>query len=136
MSETAPASTPQWAGVARSAASAAATGSNPIRSSESDSSCSLRSAPSSRHRISRGSKTCQDSRGWTVTPTRRRDATMPIDSSTRIASRDTDRDTAYSWSTASIVSTWPGARSPATIRAPSASSRLACSPGVGVRRWS
>ena len=34
--------------------------------------------------------------GWMVMPTRRREATMPIDSSTRIASRATLRDTAYS----------------------------------------
>ena len=34
----------------------------------------------------------------TVTPTRRRLVTSPIDSSTRIASRATVRDTAYSWS--------------------------------------
>ena len=58
---------------------------------------------------------------------------MPIDSSTRIASRDTDRDTAYSWSTASIVSTCPTASSPATIRAPRASRTLACKPGEWVR---
>ena len=45
-------------------------------------------------------------------PTRRRDATMPIDSSTRIASRATLRDTAYSRPMPSSVSTWPGASSP------------------------
>ena len=43
-------------------------------------------------------------------PTRRRDATMPIDSSTRIASRATLRDTPCSALTPSRVSTWPGAR--------------------------
>ena len=49
-------------------------------------------------------------------PTRRRDATMPIDSSTRIASRATLRDTAYSWQMPSSVSTCPAASSPAAIR--------------------
>ena len=41
-----------------------------------------------------GSKTFHCARGDTVTPTRRRLVTNPIDSSTRIASRATVRDTA------------------------------------------
>ena len=56
---------PALVGVARSAASAAATGSMPRRSSESESSCSVRSPSSRRQRITRGSKTFQRCRaGW------------------------------------------------------------------------
>jgi len=40
-----------------------------------------------------GSKTFQRSRGSTVVPTRRLLLTMPIDSSTRMVSRTTVRDT-------------------------------------------
>ena len=50
----------------------------------------------------------------------------------RLGDSETDRDTAYSWSTASIVRTCPAASSPATIRAPRASRTLACSPGERV----
>ena len=55
---------------------------------------------------------------------------MPIDSSTRIASRATGRETAYSAEIDSMVSTAPGARAPVhQPRTPSASSTLAWSPG-------
>ena len=47
-----------------------------------------RSPPSSRQRITPGVEDVPGCRGWMVMPTRRRDATRPIDSSTRIASRD------------------------------------------------
>ncbi|NHA00507.1 hypothetical protein G5V59_12005 [Nocardioides sp. W3-2-3] len=47
---------------------------------------------------------------------------MPIDSSTRTASRETDRLTSCSVSMASRVSTAPAASAPSTIRRPSASS--------------
>ena len=80
-----------WPG---SAAYRAAAGSNPARSSDSERSWSARPLPASRQRMSMGSKTFQCARGDTVTPTRRRLVTKPIDSSTRTASRATVRDTA------------------------------------------
>ena len=61
-----------------------------------------------------------------VMPTRRRDSTMPIDSSTRIASRATLRDTPCCALTPSSVSTWPAGYSPDTIAVPSAVSKLPC----------
>ena len=64
-----------------------------------------------------------------VIPTRRREATMPIDSRTRTASRATLRETAYSAPMASSVSTCPTASAPEAIRPPSASRTLACWPG-------
>jgi hypothetical protein len=61
-----------------------------------------------------------------VIPTRRRETTMPIDSSTRIASRATLRDTRYSALTPSRLSTWPGDKRSDTIPAPRAVSKLPC----------
>ena len=62
----------------------------------------------------------------TVTPTRRREVTIPIDSSTRIASRATGIDTAYSRAIPSRVSTAPEASAPETSREPRASRTPAC----------
>ena len=62
-----------------------------------------------------------------VMPTRRRDATIPIDSSTRMASRATLRDTPCSVLTLSRLITCPAGSSPDTIRSPSAVSTLSCS---------
>ena len=59
-------------------------------------------------------------------PTRRREATMPIDSSTRIASRATLRDNPYSALTPSRVRTCPGEYFPETMAVPSAVSKLPC----------
>ena len=59
-------------------------------------------------------------------PTRRRDATMPIDSSTRIASRATLRETPCSALTPSRVSTRPAGYFPDAMPVPSAVSRLRC----------
>ena len=67
-----------------------------------------------------------------VMPTRRRDSTMPIDSSTRIASRTTLRDTPCCALTPSSVSTRPAWYSPDAIAVPSALSKLPCSaPTIG-----
>src|SRR3954452_9907108 len=90
MSLTARARVPHCSEVAAPAAREAATGSKPRRSWLSDCSCAPRSGLASRHRIRRGSKTFQCDRSSTVIPTRRRDVTMPIDSSTRTTSRATE----------------------------------------------
>ena len=82
---------------------------------------------SRRHRITTGSNTFHFSDGWIVMPTRRRDATIPIDSSTRIASRATLRETPCSALTPSSVSTCPAGYVPDAIPVPSAVSRLRCS---------
>ncbi len=77
MSLTARARVPHCSEVAWPAASEAATGSKPRRSSLSDCSCAARSELASRQRISRGSKTFHADRASTVTPTRRRERDHP-----------------------------------------------------------
>ncbi len=128
MSMTAPVSVPHCAGVARRAASAAATGSSPRRSSPSERSCSSRPGPSSRQPMICGSNRFHRARSATVMPTRRRLVTMPIDSRTRIASRTTDRETPNRASSCSIRSTSPAPSAPDVIIVPSRSRTLPCSP--------
>ncbi len=111
---------------ARPAASRAATGSIAERSSVRASSWAPRPGPPSRHRISRGSKGFHSRGARTVTPTRRRDSTIPIDSSTRTTSRTSVRETPNSASRPASVRTVPGGRAPEAMLSPSRSSTPLC----------
>ena len=61
-----------------------------------------------------------------MTPTRRRDSTIPMDSSTRTTSRTSVRETPNSSSRAASVRTVPGARAPEAMLSPSRSSTPLC----------
>src|SRR5665647_1619545 len=78
---------------ARTAASRAASGSMAVRSSVRDRSWAIRAGDARRQRMTCGSYRFHSVAGSICSPIRRRDATRPIEASTRIASRTTERDT-------------------------------------------
>ena len=95
---------------ARVQAMAAATGSTAALNWLIHSKVCGRRRPSNPHRITRGCRTFQSLRAETRTPTRRRGTTSPKDSSTRMASRETDRETSNSVPMRSSRRTSPGCR--------------------------